>query len=222
MYEYALTPSLSVSFQRYPYPAAGFVTALATSWGALPFLATAPGRLVLPCPDEEAFWIGLVPSPAGHQYRLRGLVSTTSGDRVDALTGAPADDPDPVGIDDLLQPPRHGVPGIFRGDGSWWAFARHSHETPAPACREIELRCRSAGAAVPVNKSSGPGRQHAGPRCPSSPPEPGPGKSSLSVEAGGTSSVRVAVVAPEYFHVLSGSRVPPLDESNRYGGWRLP
>ncbi len=222
MYEYALTPSLFVSFQRYPYPAAGLVTALATSWGALPFLRSAPGQLVLPCPDGEAFWIGLVPSPAGQQHRLRVLVSTTSGDRVDALTGALANDPEPAGMDDLLAPPRHGIPGIFRGDGSWWAFARHTDETPAPGCREIELRCRSAGTAAPASQSAGPGRQHAGPGYPFSPAEPGPRKSSPPVEAGETFSVRVDVVEPEHFHVLGGPRVPPLDESNRYGSWRLP
>jgi hypothetical protein len=218
MYDYALTPSLFVSFQRYPYPAAGFVTALATSCGALPFLPSAPGQLVLPCPDQEAFWIGLVPSPAGQQYRLRVLVSTTSGDRVDALTGGPVNDPEPAFIDDLPAPPRHGVPGIFRGDGSWWAFARDTGETLAPACREIELRCRSA----PIPRSAGPGRQYGGPGYPFPPAEPRPGKSPPPVEAGETFSVRVEIVEPEHFHRLGGGRLPPLDESNRYGGWRLP
>lgn len=206
MYEYALTPSLFISFQRYPYPAAGLVTALATSWGALPFLSSAPGQLVLPCPDEEAFWIGLVSSPAGQQYRLRVLVSTTSGDRVNALTGGPTNDRGPAGIDDRPAPPRHGIPGIFRGDASWWAFARDTGETPAPACREIELRCRSASSP----RGAGPDRQYA------------PGKSSPPVHAGETFSARVKIVEPEHFHKLGGGRLPPLDESNRYGGWRLP
>lgn len=210
MYEYALTQSLSVSFQRYPYPTTGIVTALATSCGALPFALRAPGQLVLPCPDEEAFWIGLVASPTGQQHRLRVLVSTTSGDRIDALTGVPANNPGPAFLDDLVAP-QHGIPGIFKGDGRWWAFARHTDATPAPACHEIELRCRPAGTAAPVAHTARPGRQHSG-----------PGDPSPSGEAGETSSVQVDLVEPEVFRALSGTRVPPLDESNRYGGWRLP
>jgi hypothetical protein len=208
MYEYALTQSLFVSFQRYPYPTTGIVTALATSWGALPFLLRAPGQLVLPCPDEEAFWIGLVASPAGQQHRLRVLVSTTSGDRINALTGVPVNNPAPADIDDLVAPPQHGIPGIFQGDGRWRAFARHTDATPAAACHEIELSCRPA---APVPHGAGPGRQHSG-----------PGDPSPSGEAGETSSVQVDLVEPEVFQALSGTRVPPLDEANRYGGWRLP
>src|SRR5688500_13074951 len=132
MFEYALTQSVSVSFQRYPFPAAGVVTALAPSWGALPFLPSAPHQLVLPCPNGEALWIGLVTSARG-RHRLQIPVSTASGDRVDALAGAPADDTEPAGTEGLRTPPPHGVPGILLGDGSWWAFAHHTGESSAPA-----------------------------------------------------------------------------------------
>jgi hypothetical protein len=143
MYEYVLTRSMSISFQRFPYPPTGLVTALPTSWGALPLLHSAPGELVLPCPQGEAFWIGLVPS--GHaQNRLRVIVSLASEHRVDALTGAPADDLQPADVDDIPAP-RNGIPGIFRGDGNWWAFARDTGETAAPACsHEPGTACRGA------------------------------------------------------------------------------
>jgi hypothetical protein len=227
MYEYALTPSLSLSFQRYPYPPAGVVTALPRSWGALPFLLSAPQQLVLPCLDGEAFWIGLVPSPDGRRYRLGVLVSIASDARVDALTGAAADEIQPVADEDL--PQRHGIPGIFRGGGRWWVFARDSGDTPGPGCLEIELLCQFAETAKPVRQTNHLGRQHSGPGngdqshpAPSPPESRLPATSPPHVNPQGTSSVRVQVVEPEHFEALGGLRVEPLDEENRYGGWRLP
>jgi hypothetical protein len=227
MYEYALTPSLSLSFQRYPYPPAGVVTVLPRSWGALPFLLSAPHQLVLTCPDGEAFWIGLIPSPDGPRYRLRVLVSIASVGRVDALTGAAADEIQPVDDEDLA--PRHGIRGIFMGDGRWWAFARDTGDTPGPGCLEIELLCQSAETAKPVGQTNDPGRQYAEPSdgdeshpSPSPPESRPPGTSPPHVEPQGTSSVRVQVVEPEHFEALGGLRVQPLREGNQYGGWRLP
>lgn len=224
MYEYALAPSLSVSFQRYPYPPAGLVTALPTSWGALPFVLSAPRQLILPCPDGEAFWIGLIPSPAGRRYRLRVLVSMASGDRVDALTGTPADDTRPPSVEDLPTPPRYGVPGIFRGDGSWWAFARDTGNAPAPACREIQLLCRFADTGKPIRQTNYPSRQHVGPGYPqpSADPHPPEAPPPYLESDDDTSSAQVDVVEPGYFQTCSGMRVPPLEENNRYGGWCLP
>ncbi|MDF2746689.1 MAG: hypothetical protein K0S98_974 [Propionibacteriaceae bacterium] len=224
MYEYALTPSMSISFQRFPYPPTGLVTGLPTSRGALPLLHSAPGKLVLPCPQGEAFWIGLVPS--GHaQNRLRVIVSLASEHRVDALTGAPADDIPPADANDLAAP-RNGIPGIFRGDGSWWAFARDTGAMTAPACLEIELLCRSVGATEPFREPNDPGRQHAGPGHRDESDRPPAPESRPSVESppdgGSSSSVEVDVVGPEDFHALSGMRVQPLEEANHYGGWRLP
>jgi hypothetical protein len=224
MYEYALTPSMSISFQRFPYPPTGLVTALPTSWGALPLLHSAPGKLVLPCPQGEAFWIGLVPS--GHaQNRLRVIVSLASEHRVDALTGAPADDVRPADRNDVAAP-RNGIPGIFRGDGSWWAFARDTGATTGPGCREIEMLCRSAGTTEPLRETNDPGRQHAGPghRDESNrPPAPESRPSVTSpADRGSSSTVEVDIVGPEDFYALSGMRVQPLQEANHYGGWRLP
>lgn len=210
-YEFALTRSLAVSFQRYSYPAAGVVTGLAPSGGALPFLLGASQHLVLPCPDGEAFWIGLVTSP-GSRHRLRMVVSTASGDRVDALTGA-----EPADSEGFLAPPPHGVAGIRRPDGSWWAFAREAGDASAPVCRSIELRCQSAE--TPARPVAGPQRQHIGPGQPPVPSEPGAAQPFAAAE---TASVWVDVIAPEQFRALGGVGPPPLNEADRYGGWRLP
>jgi hypothetical protein len=169
IYAYALTPALSISFQRYRYPADGSVTSLTSSYGALPLFTSAPSRLVLPCPDGEAFWIGLVTSPGAEQHHVRAVISTASGDR--------------ISTEDLPAPPLHGIPGLRRGDDSWWALARQPDLPTAPACRDIELLCTLSGQAT---------------------------------------SVIVNIVAPEEFQELSGSALPPLDEDDRYGGWRLP
>src|SRR4051812_20731903 len=91
MYELLLAPALSISFQRYPYPASGLVTNLPTSYGALPVLADAPGHCVLPCPDGEAFWIGLIPEEAGRAEVVRVLATVASGDQLDVVTGAQLD-----------------------------------------------------------------------------------------------------------------------------------
>jgi hypothetical protein len=169
IYAYALTPELSISFQRYRYPAGGSVTSLASSYGALPLFTSAPSHLVLPCLDDEAFWIGLVTSPGTEQHLVRAVISTASGER--------------ISTEHLLAPPLHGIPGLRRGDDSWWALARQPDSPTAPACRDIELLCTLAGR---------------------------------------TESVVVNIVAREEFLVLSGHTVPPLDEDDRYGGWRLP
>jgi hypothetical protein len=126
VYEYALTPDLWVSFQRYPSPQSGIITAAPTSWGALPLVAVSSERLALACPDREAFWIGLVTS--------RGSPSTTV--HVRALL---ADERwiDPAGT--ISVPPTHPVPGIARGDGTAWAFARDPAAALAPVCRTVEL-----------------------------------------------------------------------------------
>jgi hypothetical protein len=211
MHEYILTPSLTVSFQRYRYPHAATVTDLATSCGALPLHILAPGHLAVPCPNGEAFWIGLIPSPAGHQYRLNVLVSTTSGERVDALTGAPAHEHRPPDMASYHMPPPLGIPGIRRTDGRWWAFARDS-DTPAPACRVILLSATTPATAPTVGDHADPGRPRATPG--QTPWRP--------TEAGDAFTVRVDIVEPAYFQALTGEPVAPLNESKRYGGWRLP
>jgi hypothetical protein len=132
---------------------------------------------------------------------MRILVSSNDSRRIDALTGAPVDGTDATGIEDLLQPPRHGLPGIFRGDDSWWALARSGGEKPAPTCREIELSCSSPD--VLQRRESQPPRR-------------------VPPTTAAIQTVRIDVVDPERFQELGGKKVPPLNEANRYGGWRLP
>jgi hypothetical protein len=227
MYEYALTPSLSLSFQRYPYPSTGIVTALPRSWGALPLLLTAPQQLVMPCPVGEAFWIGVVPSPGERRYALRVLVLIASNHWLDAFTGAASDETQPFGVEDL--PAWHGIPGIFRGDGKWWAFARDTGDTVVPGCLEIEVRCQPAETAVPDSQTNDPGQQHARPGNDDeshpvpSPPESRPPTTPLpGMNLQGISPVRVQVLKPKHFEALGGLRVQPLREDHKYGGWRLP
>ena len=139
MHEFLLTPTLSISFQRYPYPPSGFVTTLPTSWGALPFIADAPGYLVLPCPDAEAFWIGLIPEETGKSTVVRVLASVASGDRIDVVTGAHVDRSATTGSADITVQRAYGVAGIPRGDGTWWPFARDAAGEPATECRGLDL-----------------------------------------------------------------------------------
>jgi hypothetical protein len=233
MYEYRLAPSLFVSFQRYPYPPDGLVTALPTSWGALPFVVSAPQQLVLPCPGGEAFWIGLVSSPPGQRHRLGILVWTAHGAWLDALTGASSDNAWRADIEDLPMAPRYGIAGIFRGGGRWWPFARSARATAAPASRHISLRCRAVDANQPVPGSSDWRRQHARPGAnepPQSQPTVGseasgflPAKArSGDVDSNDAWFLRVDLVEPERFQALGGEELRPLNTADRYGGGRLP
>jgi hypothetical protein len=65
MYEYALTPSLSLSFQRYPYPPDGVVTALPRS--GVPYLFSSAGRSNSSCPAPPVRHSG-----SGSSRRLTG------------------------------------------------------------------------------------------------------------------------------------------------------
>jgi hypothetical protein len=132
MFEVPLTPTLAVSFQRFPYPPTGVLAALPTSCGALPVVGAAAGRFAVPSADREAMWIGLVGTGAtAHRVRVRVRVAT--GDWVDALDDA-----------DITVPPGHAVVGIARGDATSWALARHAGATGAPAARRVELSWRAA------------------------------------------------------------------------------
>jgi hypothetical protein len=166
-YEHAAAPGLSVSFQRYPCPASGTIDAVPDSRGALPLHRAGAGRLVLPCPAAEAFWIGLIAEPGGPPCHVGVLVTTASGARLDAITGAPPADavspvvvppaaaPDevtPTGVvpggvasagggeggGRLVVPPAFAVPGIANG-GGWWPLARAPRQDTAPACRFLDL-----------------------------------------------------------------------------------
>jgi hypothetical protein len=215
MHELAVAPDLSISFQRYPYPASGWVGAVPRSWGALPFIAAAPGELILPSPSGEAFWIGLVSPPGARSYLLRVVVSLSSGQRVDVVTGTA---PDPgSGRGGIVMPPRFAVEGIARPDGTWWALAREALAVGAPACRGVDL---SASPGPPVSgrpadslRLHDAGEMSDRPRGPSAAPV---------WDAGASVSVHVDVTDPASFEALSREHVPPLDPDAVYGGWRLP
>jgi len=226
MYEHQLG-SLAVSFQRYRYPPEGFVTGLPTSCGALPFLIERPGRLLLPCPTNESFWIGLVPSPVNHQYLLRVLVLTAAGDRLNAATGAHADHSERLGPEDVPSPSMPGVPGIVRGAGTWWSFARNPTDPSRPACRRLEILCRirempatpRTSHRLPQHTVPGGGEQGRG-EAGSGPP--GAEASPSRPDGEETESLLVDLAEPDHFHALGGERLEPLNPTDRYGGWRLP
>lgn len=145
MYEIGLGASLSISFQRYPYPPQEVVTSLQTSWGALPFVVSAPQRIVLPGLEGEAFWIGLVSPPGARRFPPRVTVFVADGRSMDALVrsegkGAPRDvvDDDPDAI-------RYGIPGIAKGEHTWWPFAYDPGAFGAPAVRRVEMRSMEPG-----------------------------------------------------------------------------
>ncbi len=150
MREYRLGARLVVSFQRYPLPEAGYVTGLVTSRGALPFLVTRPGRLLLPCPTGEAFWIGVVAADltSGTRSRVAVQVRTASRGDMDAADGTPLRGTGPATMTELL-PGRPGVPGIARGDGTWWPFTRDPAGSAAPACVRLDLVCHVTGRTGP-------------------------------------------------------------------------
>jgi hypothetical protein len=227
MHEYPLG-ALSVSFQRYPYPHEGFVTELPTSCGALPFLIERPGRLLLPCPTGESFWIGLVPSPMSQRYLLRVLVRTASGKRLNAATGAEAHDTGRLGLEDLPSPTMPGVPGIVRGEGTWWSFARNALEPTRPACHGLEIHCRSRDT-PPTPQTSDRRPQHSMPgggneqgNGEARPRPPGGESSPTHVDDEESESLLVDLTEPEHFQALGGERLEPLNPRDRYGGWRLP
>jgi hypothetical protein len=227
MYEYPLTPSLAVSFQRYPYPPTGVVTELPSSWGALPLLLRAPQQLLLPCPAGEAFWIGLVPSPADAGCLLHVLVSTPSGELLDAMTGTHVNRSDPTPVEGYQTPPRPGLAGISRGDGSWWALAHDADGPSAPQCRGVELHAQPTTQTEPLRRIGEHGKQHLGRGTDASPPSAAPRSEPAEPsppipQVGQIPKVRVEVIDAPQFEALASTSVPPLDERNRYRGWRLP
>jgi hypothetical protein len=155
LYEFRLLPALSLSFQRYPYPPAGVVDELPSSWGALPILVLEPGHLVLPSPDGEAFWIGLVAEARDVSSVVRIVASLASDDVLDVETGMAVEHPSKSGGRDIIVPPRNAVAGISRDAQSWWAFARATGGASAPASRHLEVLSSTTSARVEL---ASPGR----------------------------------------------------------------
>jgi hypothetical protein len=227
-YEYAVTPGLSVSFQRYPYPAGGLVPGLPTSRGALPVHVAERGRLILPVPADEAFWVGLIADPGGPGFVVRVIVSLESGTALDAVTGAA---PAPTGTDAsgtgtrhargepgvLRVPPQYALPGVAGGSGTWWALARDAHGSDAPASRSLDVLAWPVPMAPHAARPGGPRPQHsAGGASPERSPVP-PGPPSFDRPP---AAVRIDLVDAPAFEALTGSPMPPPHD--RHGGYRLP
>ncbi|WP_219414413.1 hypothetical protein [Pseudonocardia nigra] len=140
MHEFPVTAELSVSFQRYAYPPTGVISALPASCGALPVVAAGDGRLLVPAPQGEAFWVGFVATHGAPVSAVRAVAVLHGGERVDLATGAA---PEPDDDAAFRVPPRFAAEGVPRGSGTWWALARHPGAAAAPACRSLELAVRS-------------------------------------------------------------------------------
>ncbi|MGW6174262.1 hypothetical protein ACWF5H_12270 [Arthrobacter sp. NPDC055138] len=140
MFEYKLTPHLSVSFQRYRYPDHGVVYAAPTSLGALPFCAGSEG-LTVPSPDGEAIWIGLLTRVAASEPLLVGMLATgADGQRLDAIGGGPAEGTTPLAW--LRVPEMRQLLGIAHPADGWWALAREAAFAGAPSCASLTLLAR--------------------------------------------------------------------------------
>ncbi|MCG2620512.1 hypothetical protein LVY72_01140 [Arthrobacter sp. I2-34] len=170
-FEYPVAGELAVSFQRYPYPETGRLNALPTSLGALPVCSTAPGRILLPCPAGEAFWIGFLPAAGAAPAAVGLLAVTGSGDGIDAVSGRAAA---PGAPDTWFQvPPRRQLEGIHRPDGGWWALARTA-AAEAPACSRLQLCIRRPAAPLVLEIVLTDEREFEA-SCGTPVPEPGPG-----------------------------------------------
>jgi hypothetical protein len=206
MREHAVTAALTVSFQRYPYPPSGWVEALPRSRGALPLAAAGPGRLLLPVPAGEAFWVGLVAAPGGPSSLVAAVAELGSGERLDLAAG-------PV-------PPRFAVEGIARGEGGWWALALEAPAPGAPACAGLELLVWTGPPVATGAGERGPRPQHdpTGPGRPASPAPP-----AADQVAGPPVPLRVELVDPARFEAAGGERPgAPADDEATYRGWPLP
>jgi hypothetical protein len=240
MREHAVTPALTVSFQRYPYPPSGWLETLPRSRGALPLAVPAPDHLLLPCPSGEAFWIGLVATARGPSSRVGVVARLASGERVDLETGAPpatgtgaapATAPGPAGgplRPGFAVPPRFAVEGIARQDGGWWALALEAPGPGAPACAGLELAVWTGPAAGPA-AGGGPRPLHdptsppdpAAPSGPADRPPPPPGAEAPTGHP--SAVVRVELLEAAGFEAATGQRLPgPAGDDAAYGGWRLP
>jgi hypothetical protein len=220
MHEFAVTSALSISFQRYPYPSAGYVSALPNSYGALPFVATGPRQLIMPSPADEAFWIGLIATPHTRSSVVQVVASLQSGQRLDVLTGSPLDESSPSRTATIVVPPQFAIIGIVRDDGTWWPFTRTAPNADAPACSGIDLFAWVGSHVTMTGETGDPQRLHdAAGRFEPSPPESAPPQSQ---EPDNSRSVHIDLTDIDAFEAMSTKRIPPLDSGATYGGWRLP
>jgi hypothetical protein len=154
VFEYKLTPHLSVSFQRYRYPDHGIVYAAPASLGTLPFCAGSEG-LTVPSPAGEAIWIGLLSRSVPSEPLLVGMLATAAdGQHLDAVGGGAAEGTTPLAW--LRVPEMRQLLGISHHDDGWWALAREAAFVGAPSCVSLTLLARperprhAAAVVVPI------------------------------------------------------------------------
>ncbi len=223
-HEWSLTDTLSLSCQRHPLPVSGVVRGISRSWGALPLLVAGPRRLLVPVPDDEGLWLGLVRRTGAPAWPVRVLaVLSGGGPVVDALTGRA----EVTGGEGVLVPPAHAVVGISRGDGTWWPFTRAASHTGALSCAGLDVMTGPPEPVVgPPAGSTGPPRQHDRPDTPDrSVTTPGPVPPPVPTRrrpARWSPPVRLELVDPAAFRAAGGGSVPPLEENTPYRGQRLP
>ena len=217
-----MTDDLAISFQRFPYPGTGIVEALPTSCGALPIYRAGPGHLIVPSLSGEALWVALLGTPGAHSSVVRVLASIRDGVEVDVFSGIPVPAHRLGFATTVTLPPHRFVPGIRRGDGTWWALARAVPRSSAPACNALTLIVRSGRqeAAAPATEPATPMRHH----TPGG-QEPREGRLGPRFGAGnqaGTIDLYIEFTNEEVFTRASGQQVPPLRPDRAYGDWRLP
>jgi hypothetical protein len=143
-FEYSLTPGLAISFQRFPAPPSGLLRTLPPSHGALPLLAAGAGRVLVPVPDGEALWVGLVRQFRAPSCSVRVSATLASGQSLDVWTGRPPTAQPPPGPGWMAVPPHFAVAGLVHPDG-WSALARPpapadpGDRAPAPACVSLDV-----------------------------------------------------------------------------------
>lgn len=144
-FEFALTPGLALSFQRYPLPGSSVLHELPRSWGALPVVEAEAGRLLLPAPRREGVWLGLLPVRGSPSREVQVVAALSFHGVVDVATGQA------VGESAAWRPvpPLRSVPGIARGEDSWWPLTRAAGDAGTPACAELTVRLRPVGSAEP-------------------------------------------------------------------------
>jgi hypothetical protein len=199
VYDFAAADELSVSFQRFPYPATGIVDALPASCGALPVFIEGPGRILVPSPAGEAMWIALLNSPDAAPMAVHFTASTRPDGRVDVLNGHGIAVSASAPATFIEVPPYRFIRGIPRPGGGWWPLARHAERPKAPSCQALELMI----SAPPI--------------------EAAPAKERRSEDAeAGIYRLHIELVDADNFTRVSGEDIPPLRLDSAYGGWRLP
>ncbi|MGY1670364.1 hypothetical protein [Geodermatophilus sp. SYSU D00710] len=137
---------MALSFQRYPLTGTSVLHELPRSWGALPVVDTEEaGRLLLPVPDGEGVWLGLLPDRGSPAREIQVAAALSSQGVVDVATGQAVRQSAgwrPV-------PSLRSVPGIARGENSWWPLSRAARAAGTPACEELTVRLRPGAAAKP-------------------------------------------------------------------------